>query len=566
MRKRERGSALFIAMLVVLVVASLSVVVVSDSVAKAKDAELEVEAVRSLYVAESAIDLAMDSVQTGGTGRLGTSAWGGGDDVGADGNGGTVDAGQGDGLPTVGEPDVALQNFAGVSGGQYYTYAMFWGNNGVDDDGDGSVDETDDEKYIWTLWAWGRFGNTIRRIKVIAEYHLVSIWDNAIIAGSGAAGAAINGNVKVHGGVMIFAEDAAGVPQSGPGIDFVAFSGGAGVRDSYDGLDPANVARMRTIGKGKNGLNTNVRLKHGRFKIQGAAALGENALGDPDDPATIENDEELIDGSFVTDGYSGSGGAASVHSENGTANPWDVPDSVKFPRLTDPFVDPVSGISFATYDAYATSRGLTVPAAFLKGINTDKPAGQTLNRIDDNTPDFSFGPDANGNFIKWDQSSQTLTVKGVVNIESSGAAGGDFHLGRNGGGDINYDDRGSLYINGASGDAHVHSNIIPKSRYLSANDDGSPGDVLGFVTKSDLFLADGSGDSQLIMYGIWRAGDMIKSQKQNEIYGVFISEFFDMGTNVPRIAHHPDVTKNLPAGFNAEPIPTTLFLDMWGEW
>jgi len=545
MRRKDRGSALFISLLVVMIVAALAIVVVADSVAKSRDADLENENVRALFIAESAIDLAMNSVQTGGNGKLGTTSW-------------TIanDTLLGDGLPTVNEPNVVLQNLPG-NGGQYYTWAMFWGNNLRDDDGDLKVDYPADvdEKYIWTIWAWGRFGNTIRRIKVVAEYHVVSIWDNAIIAGKGAVGATINGNATVHGGMLIFAEDAAGNPTVLPTANTFEFSGTGGIQDNYVGLDAANIAKMRPIGVGKNGLNTYVRLKHGKAGLSGTGTLGDPAIGIPDDPATIANDQNMVDGVFITDGYGGNKGVANVYSENGPYNPWDLPDSVKFPRLSDPYNDPISGLTFATYDAFASSQGLKITAATIEGLAGNGGAF----KLDKNTPTFSFGPDAKGNKIEWNAATKTMKITGVVYLEQS-ATSGDFHFG-----DkfttINYDGRGTMYVggNGGNASAHIHSNIVPVGQYLTD-------DVMGFVTAKDMFLADGAGDSQLSMFGIYRAGGTVTSAKQNQIMGCFIADYFNMGTNVPRIAHHPDVGANMPPGFNSDPIPTTLYIDAWGEW
>ena len=550
MRHKERGSALFIAMLIVMVVAALAVVVVSDSVAKAKDADLENENVRALFVAESAIDLAMNAVQTGANGKLGTSNWTTASD--------TVRV---DGLPTLGEPHVILQNMPN-DGGEYYTWAMFWGNNGRDDDGDGLMDAADkDEKYIWTIWAWGRYGNTIRRIKVIAEYHLVQIWDNAIVAGSGASGMAINGNATVHGGMLIFAEDAAGNPTTPPTATNFLFSGAGGVQDNYVGLDPANIARMRPIGVGPNGLKTYVRLKHGKAGLSGTGTLGDPAIGLPDDPATIANDQMTVDGVFITDGYGGNQGASNVFSDNGPYNPWDLPPSVRFPRLTDPYFDPVTGIEFPSYDAYVASEGLTVTAATLATYNTAQTNPNNRFRIDADTASFTIGPDAKGNRIQWNTSTNTLTINGVINFQQTSGSG-DFHLGGKKTGtvpNVNYTGRGTMYIGGTGGDAHIHTNVVPVGQYLT-------NDTLGFIAKNNLGLADGSGDAQLSIFGIFRAGNTISSQKQNQIMGCSISEYFNMGTNVPKIAHHPDVAANMPPGFNSEPIPTTLYLDAWGEW
>jgi hypothetical protein len=68
------------------------------------------------------------------------------------------------------------------------------------------------------------------------------------------------------------------------------------------------------------------------------------------------------------------------------------------------------------------------------------------------------------------------------------------------------------------------------------------------MTSDDIALATGGGDSQLNMIGAFYAEDEIISGKQNEIAGSFVSNYFNMGSQVPKLYQVPSLATNLPPG------------------
>ncbi|MBP7431353.1 MAG: hypothetical protein KBC05_18105, partial [Candidatus Hydrogenedentes bacterium] len=61
------------------------------------------------------------------------------------------------------------------------------------------------------------------------------------------------------------------------------------------------------------------------------------------------------------------------------------------------------------------------------------------------------------------------------------------------------------------------------------------------------------------------ARNRIRSQKQTTVLGTFVSDYFDMGTNVPDIYQVPTLADNLPYGMiGAYPILTFLQIS-WRE-
>ena len=78
-------------------------------------------------------------------------------------------------------------------------------------------------------------------------------------------------------------------------------------------------------------------------------------------------------------------------------------------------------------------------------------------------------------------------------------------------------------------------------------------------------LSTGSGDSQISMVGAFYAQGTITSEKQNQIAGSFVANYFDMGKNVPNIYQVPELSRNLPPGMpGSEPI-VTLKIKSWRQ-
>lgn len=420
----------------------------------------------------------------------------------------------------------------------------------------------------------------------------VGIWNNAVFAGTGASGQAINGNVDVRGSVHILGDGEAYSDLNGngqrdagesytdsngnnvwdPGEPFVdtngdgvcnppepyndsnyngvydppltqtdlnsTFSGTAYIGNNYSGMPfaleslvppPPNVGGIETLG-------AEVRVKHGMIGINGSATIGTTDLIDGG------NSKGTIDGSYVNDGYTGNQGASSVFSDNGTSNGYDLGSlGMKFPLISgigaEAYVDK-GGTSWTTQQSYLDNRSLTIP------INTIKAT----------TAAFSYGPDAYGNKISFTPESGStpaiLDITGVIKVV------GDLQIGGKNS-HIRYTGNGTFY---ATQDIKVDGNFLPKSGTIFPTTARA-----GLIAKRNMLLATGSGSSQLSMAGAFYAQGTIVSAKQNQIAGTFVANFYDLGTNVPNIYQVPALPFNMPPGMPGDKNYFTIKIQSWRE-
>ncbi len=409
-----------------------------------------------------------------------------------------------------------------------------------------------------------------RSVRNLVKAKNVGIWNNAIFAGSGATGQAINGNVDIRGSMHIlgdgepyldlyglgyyFAGDAytdsnhnvhwdPGEPFTDPlgsgqyappdpykdfdskgkydppmtqtSLDS-SFSGNAYVGNNYSGAPASLLAQMPaipTVG-GVGTLSTEVRVKHGEISISGTATLGTNSIVDGG------ASKNTLDGVYVSDGFTGNKGVANVYSDNGTSNTYDLGNlGIQFPVISgigaQTYVDK-SGTSWTNEKNYLDSKALVIP----------------ITTILANTAAFSYGPDANGNKITFVPGSPgTLNITGVVKVA------GNLQIGAKNS-DIAYTGNGTIY---STGSINVDGNVLPAAGKVFPTTAR-----LGMIAAQDLNLSTGNGSSQLSMAGAFYAQGTITSAKQNQIAGTFVASYFNMGTNVPKIYQVPSLVNNMP--------------------
>jgi len=326
----------------------------------------------------------------------------------------------------------------------------------------------------------------------------ISPWNNAIFAGAGATGATINGNADIRGSVHIL----------GTGLTSTNFavnmSGGALIGNNYNGMDDALKALIPSIGATED-LEAKLRVKQGKVGLSGTAQVGKSE--------TTSTNKDTVGGVYVTDGYGGTAGASNVYSDNGTSNAYDLGDKVTFPSLNNPYTDPTTGTNYSTYAAF-----LTANAYIYSG---------DLN-ISDDTPTFTIG-NANGS-ITWDKSAATLTISGLVKA-------GNIDLAKKGK-VVTYAGKGTLY---STGNIKIHDNLLPSSGFPATN-------AIGLIATQDIEIATVPGESHTKAAGAFYAEGKIKSGMQNKILGTFVSNYFDMGSQVPKIYQVPSLATNLPPG------------------
>ena len=71
------------------------------------------------------------------------------------------------------------------------------------------------------------------------------------------------------------------------------------------------------------------------------------------------------------------------------------------------------------------------------------------------------------------------------------------------------------------------------------------GGLAGLMATNDMIVG---SVAQVDLMGAFYAQNQIITEKQSNILGTFVSNFFNMGTNVPSIWQVPELADNLPIG------------------
>ena len=431
-------------------------------------------------------------------------------------------------------------------------------------------------------------------IRVLVSSKDVSIWNNAMFAGTGAAGQSINGNVDIRGGVHILGDgepfsdlngngkwddeeaydDVNGngvwdpgepwLDANGDGVwnsaepyddtnwngfydppiattDFSGnMSGGALIGNNYYGMPvelEALIPALQII-NGQETLKAELRVKHGLIGLSGTATVGEAT--DPDFGAS----KGKLDGVFVSDGFAGNQGESSVFSDNGTGNGYDVGHlGIEFPYIeglwAPEYMDEF-GVLWDNHKMFLDNRSMTIP----------------INTIDGSTLEFEYGPDAYGNYIRYKPGSggkngtpAELRIEGVIKID------GDLAI--DGLSELRYRGSGTFY---ATQDVYIGNDLLPEAGRVFPIDT-----ALGIIAGRNMGLATGNGDSQLSMAAAFYAQGTVTSAKQNSILGTFVANFFDMGKNVPNIYQVPALRYNMPPGMPGDEPYITLKILSWRD-
>lgn len=364
-----------------------------------------------------------------------------------------------------------------------------------------SLKNVANNEHIW-IRSVGTINDATHTIEVYVKMINLSPWDNAIFAGSGASGTMVNGNVDIRGSVHILGTGL------NPG-DYAIDLGGTAeiVGNNYSGVDAALLAKVPPLpttvvnGVTVETLEAELRVKKGLVGLSGSSTVGE-----ANNDANAK--KETVDGVFVTDGWGGNMGAVSVYSDNGTNNDYDLGDTVQFPQLSDPYP------GYASYQDYLHNNSLVLTTE----LSNIQP-----------TSSFSY---SNGSGSISIDGSGNLNVTGVVYID------GDNNLSMTKAGSdktITYTGTGSILVTGS---AQINVNLVTNGN------NSFPNNILGIMTPNDI----GFNEAGIDVMGLFYAEGEVKVEKQTDIMGTIVSNYFDMGTNVPSIFQVPDAADNLPPG------------------
>lgn len=435
-----------------------------------------------------------------------------------------------------------------------------------------SVDVTGTAPYK-TLTSSGNSQEGASQVQVTVKRkrNPFNIWNNIVFAGTGQAGNVINGNVSFHGPVHILGEGEPFTDSNGNGkwdpvdtytdlngdglwnpgepllrdtdmdgvwdpaepytdtngsgaydasltvVDLAYELGGtARIYNNYSGISSALSSRIPPLdtttfnGEVVNTLDAELRVKHGQVSISGSATVGT-----PD--VSGNSVKETMDGCYVNDGYTGNQGTSQVYSDNGTSQQYDLEDGLSFPNLSSPYTDPASGYTYSSFQNYLSSNALVISG----NLNLQ--------------PGVSYPALSNSYGSIYLDNAGNLQISGIVFVT------GDVNINSGSGGlkstPILYDGRGTL----------VSANNINLSTHVLSNGMFPADDVMGFIAAKDINIGTGSGDSHLNLMGAFYAQDKITNAKQNQIAGAMVSNYFSIN-NVPDLFHVPALADNLPPG------------------
>jgi hypothetical protein len=558
---RENEGIAIIAVTVILIVAAMmGGTIVSQTMQDIQLTERTFEDKQALYIAESAKEQAYTLVNSAGlTGMTGEIAF-------------------------FQDPDLGMTTSKTISNQQMPGGGMY--EITVDDLNPAAT--IFDPKFI-QITATGNSGfGRSRRITVVAEVDRenISPFANAIFGGGGQAGGVINGNSQIHGSVHLLGDN---VVDGNNSIEAtVDLSGSSlihnnyGVIDSSTGMSAQLFARVAPmpVEDGLDTLHAKLRVRNGAVGISGSSEIGT----DPTNPnRTPPGTKGSMDGIYIeTDsaderwtGTATSGDPAvpdpsQVFSDNGTNGMYDLdPTLVTMPKTNGEHKDE-NGVSYETYDGYFTTHSwVQLPSLTLDTTCSAATAVQTtfagndpltsgidvtvtgcsfvIKQLDLSSSDPINAPPLNTFAFSANATTKTanLTMSGMIEID------GDLVIGeKNKLEHVNYDGRATLYVRGdgtgtvedgtANGNITVHSDLLPVGTFPTD-------DVIGLVARNNMTLAE-AGDANLKLAGAFYAGNEIVSSKQNEVAGTFVSNYFNMGGQVPKIFQVPILVTNLPPG------------------
>jgi len=359
---------------------------------------------------------------------------------------------------------------------------------------------------IW-IKSTGTVKDLSKTVQVYAKIDSVSPWNNAIFAGTGAAGGTvIDGNVKVSGSVHILGSNLT------PSDAAINMSGTAKISNNYNTMSDSLRNRIPDLpkttfdGEEVETLRAMLRVKHGKVNLSGTATVGEPNV-------SWNSYKETMDGVYVSDGYGGEKGETNVYSDNGTSNSYDLGDNVTFPSLSDSY------LGYPSYQEYLRANALVISDS------------ADLAKFADITPKSEFSYSGANGSISMDGEGN-LDINGIVYID-----GGDLNMSRPWlNRTITYRGKGSIFV---TGNAEIKVNLRTPNMANSF-----PANVLGIMTPNDITF----DAAQIDVMGAFYAESTIICRKQTDIVGTLVSNYFAMGTDVPSVYQVPELARRLPPG------------------
>ncbi len=547
-KAREEGMALMMAVFFIGVGLVVVGALMTRSLQQRKVVEQYEDYTTSFQGVEAALSQAKVELENGEDGIIGMESW-----TPVYNNDGEIQ------LPDFDADGVTPVSFSSMEDVTFAAYTVQWEADGRDSNCDGVVDDIT-ERDMFAVYAMAQNGENLHRVEAVFEASNVNVWENAIFAGSGQAGGLINGNVSIHGSVHLLGDSLVNGAMALAAIDL---SGTSLIHNNYVDVPAYLQARVPALpqtsfeGETVYTLEAKLRAKAGLVGMSGNSEIGEPQIGG-------NAYKETMDGTFVSSGWTGNsvvddgnrGDPKAVFSDNGWDELYDLGDKVPFPLLTDDWRDPDSGAkvqdpgtgTWYTHQDYFNQVLVASPSNPSDGtytgnivlnVKTSKfywnaTTGQVLNGSLPATM-----PASTDDYIWFDSATDTMKMNGQIRIN-----GNLTFTGQGNDRTVNYSGRAALLV---YGDVTIDTNLITCNNGDKTNTANSfpVNNIIGIMASNNMTVG---STAQLDIMGAFYAQNKITSAKQTNVMGTFVSNYFDMGTNVPNIYQVPALADNLPLG------------------
>lgn len=568
-RPNQQGIALLTALIIIVIAVLLLGALTMRIINQSRQVDQQLLFEQCFQGLEAALTESVGNLEAGGDGLIGLDNW---------------EAPESEGqlvLPELDDDGVEPKSLGTLPGVRYIGYVQQWGNDGIDNLGDGTVDGAN-EQGMFAVYSIARSGSVLRRAEAIFQGVDVSVWNNAIFAGSGHADGTMRGNASIHGSVHILGDN---VVAGGETMVLLDMTGASLIHNNYGvaqgGGSPGPALSQRLLdsvpplptasvnGETVETLNAVVRARRGLISLNGSAEIGR--------PEQAGNGvKDTMDAVYNQDGWTGNkvsddgdrGDPSCVFSDNGWDEGYDLGEAMRMPALSDDWRWPGRYNCYELGYEYSPSGGATEPSddgdnyrhdEFFSDVLSDGNAYNgdvalrakndfylNLTRPGDTNPANRVKSDpatctAGDDYLYYKASSKVLEINGQIEID------GDFEIVPGNGSSgriVYYTGRAALLVRG---------DVILNTSLLSCNDGNPNNYALSFPERNCLGIMAGGSltlgtNAQLEYLGAFYAQGQISSAKQTVVMGTFVSNFFDMGNQVPDIYQVPALSTNLPLG------------------
>jgi hypothetical protein len=347
-----------------------------------------------------------------------------------------------------------------------------------------------------------------------------SPYNNALVLGPGnVAGSMLIGSVHLAGSFHAIGDGGGSNLNWGTSVQ----------QNNYDGLALATgigtlvskVPGLGTLefnGEVVDSLDTTFRLHNNTAMVFN----GQLGSGDMPGNAVKETIDAVLSDTVITGG--------SIHADE--IEEYDLDPATSFPSLSDPYLDPNTGINWGSFSAWLNDSSYALPGGDLE--------------IDHDIPSFNYSDASGKGSISWDMASRLLTIDGIIRVT-------DIHLGH----DATMGQMPTIFYAGtgvvfSTGGARIHKNLYPAGRYLhdDPNDpdlavDGNLGIVVADSARFNFDINDPS--APIIMAAIYAEREVEFNGATNVVGSVVTGHLVVNDARV-KIWHVPRLGIIYPAG------------------